>query len=106
MTRINSSMTRYPPGSGHPRLLSLLLAAMLLLMQTLILQHQIDLDHHNDNEHCELCLHISPLDHAVTTSYQSLEAIPPIMVEPTALPVSKPARLNRPYQTRAPPSLS
>lgn len=106
MLRISSMTTYHLTGSLRPRLFSLLLAGVLLMMQALVLQHQLDLHHHTDNEHCELCLHISPLDHAVTTHIQKFEAIPPIPVETTAVILSQPSRIHRPYQTRAPPSLS
>jgi len=100
------SMAGHPTDRWQARLLSLVMACLLLLMQAVLLQHQIDIDHHTDNDHCELCLHLSALDHGVTATSQTLQANPLPPLTPTLLIASCTHTLLTPYQTRAPPLLS
>jgi len=100
------SMPRYRTDNWRPRLLSLVVAGLLLLMQALVLQHQLDLDHHSGHDHCELCLHLSALDHGMSASGQALQASPPSLEVRSEPVVATTIPLNHPYQTRAPPTFS
>lgn len=100
------SMAGHPTDRWQPRLLSLLLACLLLIMQALLLHHQIDVDHHTNNDHCKLCLHLSVLDHGVSATARPLQANPLPRLKPTLLITTATTPLHNPYQTRAPPSFS
>jgi hypothetical protein len=96
------------PLSGRRRygLLASLVGALLLFTQTLVLEHQLDLEHHQSDETCELCLHLAPLDHglvnALVLPQSPLASLPPAsQTLPTALP-----RPHTAYLSRAPPHLS
>jgi hypothetical protein len=89
----------------HPPLVALLLF-LLLSMQALVLQHQLDPAHHHDGNTCEICLHISPLDHGLITT-QSLPRLALFAPPPeTRIWLQPPSLHHTAYHSRAPPRFS
>lgn len=86
----------------RPRLVALLLF-LLLFVQTMMLMHPLHLDEHPGGEPCELCLHLSLLDHGLTTT-QPLPQLPRSAPPPeirTWLQAITPRHTT--YDSRAPP---
>ncbi len=86
--------------------LRLLLIATLLLGQTALLAHQLDLDAHPVDGHCEVCLQANALDHTAASatfdlgiSVNATEPAPTLRID-----VLSPAPCG--YQSRGPPAVS
>jgi hypothetical protein len=82
----------------------LILAALLLCAQSHGLAHGLELDAHEPDETCELCLHLSIFDHASDIA----GAVLVTALDPDTLPVMPVASsiraVHTAFQARGPPS--
>lgn len=98
------SGTFFPP--LQRQLLAALAAILLLFIQAMVLEHRLELDHHHDDETCELCLHLATADQAPATTSSPLQPPYSAPQSPAGNTQSTIFASTTAYHSRAPPHRS
>jgi hypothetical protein len=85
------------------KIVSFLIVVLLVLTQALGVIHKLDSSAHEHGHECELCAHLSNIDHGLSAE---LPTIPPAFgLVATEIVAQRPVftPINLPYHSRAPP---
>lgn len=85
------------------RFSGLLLVIALLLGQIGLLEHEYDFAAHQAGDHCVICLHASPLGHAVAGSSAPLFSAQLVQAEFSLCDLTFSSITHAAYRARAPP---
>ena len=86
------------------RLPSLFLMMVLLLGQVAVLEHEYDFAAHQSGDTCTICLHATPLSHAMTGAVAVALPVSALHTEFQAPARQLSAIVSLAYRARAPPS--